>query len=221
MRSASDHGAAPSQRPATGHSGPKRGGTRPISILFFALSLAGLLAASPAHGNPHVWVDYRITLAFEDGRLSGLSPTWRFDAIYSSHAIRTHDVDRNGVLDPGEVEALRAARFEPLARFGYHVHIWSGEAKLEGHDVSRFDAWIEDARLLVEFLLPVVPPVDPMAGPVTVSLRDEENVVDFRALEPDYLLVSGEAPSECRFRTGRGSGPQAGHRRPVTVSCRR
>ena len=184
-----------------------------------AAVLALSLAATPALANPHVWVEARITFELEDHRVERLAFAWRFDDFFSSHAIRTHDLDGDGALGPEEMRALRADSFDPLARFDYHVHAWVGGARREGHEVDRFSARVEDERLVFEFSVPVTPPADPGEGPVVVSLFDGENEVDFRFAESNFLLVDGEVKSGCRFRVARGRGAQSGHPRPVTLTC--
>ena len=114
---------------------------------------------------------------------------------------------------------LRKGAFDPLAEFDYHVHVWVGGEKLEGHAVDQFTARTEESGLVFEFSLPVAPSVDPNVEPVTVSVLDGSNVVDFRFAESDFLLVRGEIQESCRFRVARGSGEQAGHPQTATLFC--
>ena len=184
-----------------------------------ALLLALSLAASQARANPHVWVESGMTFELGDRSVEGVTFAWRFDDYYSSHAIRIYDIDRNGALGDAELGALRTGAFDPLAQFGYYVHVWARGARLEGQAVDRFTARIEDRRLVFEFSVPVAPPVDPVVDPLTVSLFDESNAVDFRFMESGFLLVRGELHEDCRFRVARGQGEQEGHPRTVTLAC--
>ena len=177
------------------------------------------LATTPALANPHVWVEARITFELEEHRVGGLRFEWRFDDYYSSHAIRTHDLDADGALEPEEIRALRMDSFDPLARFDYYVHLWVGNERREGHEVDRFSAKVEDKRLVYELSVSVTPPADPREGPVIVSLFDGENAVDFRFAESEFLLADGEVKAGCKFRIARGRGAQSGHPRPVTLEC--
>ncbi len=178
-----------------------------------------VLAATEALANPHVWVETRITFELEDHRVDGLTFEWRFDDYFSSHAVRTHDLDGDGALGPEEVRALRTDSFDPLARFDHYVHVWVGGGRRDGHEVARFSARVEDKRLVYEFSIPVTPPAGPDEAPVIVSLLDRENAVDFRFAESDFVLADGEVRADCRFRIARGRGEQSGHPRPVTLEC--
>ena len=183
------------------------------------LLLALLLAVAQAHANPHVWVEAVTTFEFANDRVRGFTFMWRFDEYYSSHTIRSYDRDGDGALRAAETEALRAETFDPLARFDYYVHVWAEGGRREGHDIDRFAARIEDKRLVVEFSIPVAPPADPRESALVVSLFDPKNVVDFRFVESDFLLVDGAVTPGCKFRIARGKGDQSGHPRPVTLVC--
>ena len=187
---------------------------------FLSAAVAALsLAAPPVLANPHVWVEARITFEFDDHRVEGLRFTWRFDDFFSSHAIRTYDLDGDGALGPEEVRALRADAFDPLSRFDYFAHVWVGEERRERHEVDRFTARVEDKRLVYEFSIPVTPPANLDERPVVVSLFDGAYEVDFQFAEPNFLFAVGEVKPGCKFRTAPGRGEQSGHPRPVTLTC--
>ena len=190
-----------------------------LRIWALALALTPLLAATEARANPDVWVETTITVAFDDQRVGGLDFSWAFDDFYSAHTIQTYDLDRDGTLNPLEVRNLRSETFDPLSPADYFVHIWSGEEQYDGIDVDRFAARIEQARLVYEFTVGVTPPLDPKAKPVSVSLFDRENFVDFSFSDSPFLLVSGEMAPGCKFRIARGKGAQSGHPQPVTLAC--
>ena len=183
------------------------------------VALTLTLAATEARANPDVWVETTITVAFDEQRVSGLDLSWTFDNFYSAHTIQTYDLDGDGTLNSLEVRTLRAETFDPLSPADYFVHIWSGEEKQDGFDVDRFTARVEQAQLVYEFSLGLVPPLDPKAEPVIVSLFDREIFVNFSFSDSAFLLVSGEMAPGCKFRVARGTGAQSGHPQPVTLAC--
>ncbi|MDE0202325.1 MAG: DUF1007 family protein [Rhodospirillaceae bacterium] len=190
-----------------------------VGLWALVVALTVSLAATEARANPDVWVETKITVAFDEQRVSGLDFLWVFDDFYSAHTIQTYDLDGDGTLNPLEVRSLRAETFDPLSPADYFVHIWSGEKKQGGFDVDRFAARIEQARLVYEFSLGLTPPLDPKAKSVSVSLFDRENFVDFSFSDSPFLLVSGEMAPGCKFRIARGAGAQSGHPQPVTLAC--
>lgn len=190
-----------------------------VKAVLTALLLALTLAPPQARANPHVWVEARVTFEFRDHRVTGLTFVWRFDDYYSSHTIRSHDRNGDGVFTRPEMRALRADTFDPLVGSDYHVHVWAEGGKRVGHEIDRFTARIEEKRLVIEFSLPVTPPADPSKDPVSVSLFDPKNAVDFGFAPSGFLGVMGGLNPSCKFRVARGKGEQSGHPRPVTLRC--
>ena len=190
-----------------------------LSASLTAVLLALSLAATHARANPHVWIEAGMTFGLREHRVTGLTFAWRFDDYYSSHTIRTYDVDGDGSFAPVETRALRTDTFDPLARFDYHVHVWVDGERRKGHEIDRFAARIEERRLVIEFSVPVSPPADPSKGPMTVSLFDDRHEVDIRLAKSRFLLVDGEVEAGCKFRVARGRGEQSDHPQPVTLKC--
>ena len=190
-----------------------------LRLWALVVALTVSLAPAEARANPDVWVETTIAVAFDDQRVSGLEFSWNFDDFYSSRTIQTYDLDRDGSLNPLEVKNLRAETFDPLSPADYFVHVWSGEEQRQGHDADRFSARIEETKLIYEFSVALTPPLDPKEAPVTVSLFDRDNFVDFNFSDSPFLLVSGEMSPGCSFRVARGKGAQSGHPQPVTLAC--
>ena len=190
-----------------------------VRLWALVVALTMSLAPAEARANPDVWVETTITVAFDDQRVSGLEFSWIFDDFYSARTVQTYDLDRDGAVNPLEVKNLRAETFDPLSPADYFVHIWSGDEKRQGHDADRFSARIEETKLIYEFSVALTPPLDPKEAPVTVSLFDRDNVVDFSFSDSPFLLVSGEMTAGCKFSVARGKGAQSGHPQPVTLAC--
>ena len=118
----------------------------------------------------------------------------------------------------------RCARFAPIRSIRSSgptttCIVWAEGGRRVGHEIDRFTARIEEKRLVIEFSLPVTPPADPSKGPVSVSLFDRKNAVDFGFAPSGFLGVMGELKPGCKFRVARGKGEQSGHPRVVTLTC--
>ena len=171
-----------------------------VSPWALVVALTVSLAAAEARANPDVWVETTITVAFDDQRVSGLEFSWIFDDFYSARTIQIYDLDRDGALNPLEVKNLRAETFDPLSHGRlFRSRLVGRGATRQGHDADRFSARIEETKLIYEFSVALTPPLDPKEAPVTVSLFDRDNVVDFNFSDSAFLLVSGEMTPGCTF----------------------
>ncbi|MCD7060547.1 DUF1007 family protein [Pelagibacterium xiamenense] len=127
---------------------------RGLAVLGLALCCAG---AAQAH--PHVWVDARSTVLFEDGALAGIRHEWTFDPYFSAWAIQGLDTDGDGVLAPAEMQELAEENMVGLAYYEFYTYAGADEEALglQGpHDPSMryeneqttlsYTVWLEQPR---------------------------------------------------------------------------
>lgn len=178
-----------------------------------------VLGSTGALANPDVWVKVGMIYRFENSKVTGITYEWQFDEFFSSRTIGSFDADNDGELEPAEIDLLRAGAFDPLADYGYFVHVWEGGTKRGDPEIEEFTARADDGHLIYRFTVALDPPIDPGAGDVVASLHDESIFVDFEFREEGFLLVQGAMDPGCKFRIARGKGAQSGHRQPVTLNC--
>jgi ABC-type uncharacterized transport system substrate-binding protein len=114
---------------------------------------AALLAFStPASSHPHVWIDVRVEIVFDEtGRLTAVRERWVLDANFTRYDILpAGDADRDGVLDPAEAENAIARYMGWIGYFDYFTRIAL-------------------ARETVDFIEPPAPNVSFLDGHFTVS----------------------------------------------------
>lgn len=115
----------------------------PMSLLSVSAVLA-IAASAPLSAHPHVWVQSRTQFIFESGALSSLRYSWVFDEMYTTNAIEGLDTNKNGILEPSELEELTKVNIEGLKEFDYFT-----TATMAGEAVKFGDA--KDYRMeLVE-----------------------------------------------------------------------
>lgn len=192
---------------------------RTVKILLAAATILLIFGISVARANPDVWVKSGMTYRFEESKITGIIFDWRFDEFFSSRTIATYDVDQSGVLEVGEVDRLRDEAFDPLAQFGYYVHVWVAGEKRQDLVIEKFNARIDGKVLVYQFSVTLMPPADPSVGDIIVSLYDKSIYVDFNFVEKNFILIQGAMKPSCKFKVARGRGAQSGHRQPVTLKC--
>ena len=159
---------------------------------------AGLIAgnAHPAQAHPHVWVDHVTTFVFEDRQLIELRHRWAFDAFFGSFVIETHDLDKNGVFDPEEMAALRAAAFANLDEYSYFTQLRVDGELQPLDDVVAFEARIEDGVLVYDFTLRLPAAIDPAAD-FSVGVYDPEYYVELMLDDDDSVRFAGLPNGAC------------------------
>ena len=171
----------------------------------FAAALAGVFAAAPAVAHPHVWVDAKAEVVFDDkGEIIAIRNIWRFDDAYSAFASQGLDTDRDGKLSVDELKPLADINVESLKDYAYFTFITAGD----GEDVDfakPTEYWQQDdgGRLILFFTLPTKAPVK-AAGSIRLEIYDPTFFVAFRMIDDEGgPVVLDGAPQACATKTFR------------------
>jgi ABC-type uncharacterized transport system substrate-binding protein len=173
-----------------------------------ALVLA--VAADPAAAHPHVWIDARTEVAFDDqGRVTALRVSWRFDEFYSLFAIEGLDKNADGVLEAEELRPLAELNVTSLKEVDYFTHV-----KVNGVDAAFGEArdplsTFQDGILSLEFVIPLQTPVDPRQAVVSLVSYDPTFYIAVEPLLQDPVSFTGSAPPQCRAVEEEGGAGEA------------
>lgn len=164
------------------------------------LAMAGVAATTlPARAHPHVWVDVRNTLLFDDeGRVTGVRAEWLFDALFSAFALSEADADKDGAVSAAELVPLADGYLESLREFDYFMDVSSGGAVIGMEDATGGLAEDRDGRLWFAFTVPFASPVDAMLGDLEVRSYDPTYYVALDMAESDAVALGPRAVQACR-----------------------
>jgi len=121
------------------------GYTFTIIISFFPLFLL-------AH--PHVFIDNRISVIFDDKGLSGFKHEWIFDEMFSSTIIREFDLDADGKFNEKEIKGVVSGAFSNLKEHNYFTDITINGQRFRIKEFEDFHAKIDSGIMVYEFFLP-------------------------------------------------------------------
>ncbi len=103
-----------------------------IAAAMLALGVAGL--AAPASAHPHVFIEARTKILYDNGTFTGVEHRWTFDEFYTQTAIEGLDANKDGVYSREELAELAKVNIEGLKEFSYFTY-----PKLAGKDVTFSD----------------------------------------------------------------------------------
>ncbi|WP_164516453.1 DUF1007 family protein [Minwuia thermotolerans] len=167
-----------------------------------------LLAATAVSAHPHVWVDTRTAFIFDDqGRVSAVRTTWRFDELYSAFAIQGSDADSDGKTSEAELAELAATNVGHLAEWNYFTEVLVGTAEAGLGKVTEFGAEDDDGVLVMWFVLPLEYPVSPADVAVRLRTVDPSYYVAFDTDPAAEVALVGGAPGNCSA-VGMAAGEQ-------------
>jgi ABC-type uncharacterized transport system substrate-binding protein len=164
-------------------------------ILSILIALAALFAAATVSwAHPHAFIVQRIEVVFDDKGLAGVKIRWKFDDMFASMIAEDYDRNRNGRLEPGEVEVVKENAFSNLSQFSYFTFIKINDKPFEVKYIKDFNAHLADNRLVYEFLIPCHVRATDRAKTIAVGTYDPTyyTAIFFAANAP-VSLASAEA----------------------------
>jgi ABC-type uncharacterized transport system substrate-binding protein len=126
----------------------------------------------PLLAHPHVFIDNRISVVFNDKGLAGFRHEWIFDEMFSSTIIREFDLDADGKFNEKEIKGLVKGAFSNLKEYNYFTDIAINGNQFKIKEFKDFHAEIDSGAMIYEFFLPCEVPVSRLIQEVTIAVYD-------------------------------------------------
>ncbi|MBR2197013.1 MAG: DUF1007 family protein [Fibrobacter sp.] len=139
------------------------------------------LCASVAFAHPHVFVDAKVKVLFDESGLTGIQNHWVYDEIYSTATVATVDRDGDGKLSAKESEALKSVVLNEIAKSNYFNYIQAGSNFLVAQAIKDFKASVKNGRLVLDFVVGFVAPVGADYSMLVIVVADPSNYVQVTA----------------------------------------
>lgn len=162
-------------------------------------ALAGLAALLPlpALAHPHIFIDARATISFNDaGQVIGVHNSWTFDEGYSAWAVQGLDSNLDGVVSREELQPLADDNMQGLGEYDYYTFAGEGSDNLQfgygsnpvmdyagGKQTLSFDVAVEPPYLIKQRL--------------ELAINDPEYYVAISFAGADAVQLVN-APANCR-----------------------
>lgn len=156
----------------------------------------GLAAVLPVQAHPHIWVDAKVGLVFNDaGELAGIRHTWTFDEAFSAWAVTGLDVDGDGTVSSEEMADLGADYVSGLSEYDFFTFAGEGDTDFDLHPADAPLMRFADGRVEMVFTL-ALPQPHWVADAFEVSVFDPEWYVALDLVETDPVELVN-APAQC------------------------
>ncbi len=165
-----------------------------------AASLAALAAsASPALAHPHVWIEMRSDVVFNDqGEITAMNLMWTFDDAYAQMALDGLDTNGDGVYSPSELELLTKENIASLKDYEFFtVMRFNGQKQALG-EVTEFGQIWSNEKLQLHMQVPLKVPVDPTKGEFVAKVYDPDFFIALDYAKDDPVTTIGAMPKACQ-----------------------
>ncbi|MDX5349960.1 MAG: DUF1007 family protein [Paracoccaceae bacterium] len=155
--------------------------------------MCGILAAGPALGQPHVWIDTTVEVILNDrNEATGLRIGWTYDELYSLYIIGDMglDPDWDGKLTPEEAARLSGFDMKWDEGFAGDTYALLGEAPLALSGPMEFTAGYAGGRITSTHLRVFEAPVPVAEVPLVIQAYDPGYYVAY-AIPGAAVLTGG------------------------------
>lgn len=122
--------------------------------------------------HPHVFIDNKISVFFDDKGLKGFKHEWVFDEMFSSTIIQEFDLDADGKFDDKEIKEVIKGAFSNLKNHNYFTDITINGNKFKIKEFKDFHAKIDSGAMIYYFFLPCDVPATANDQEVKISVYD-------------------------------------------------
>jgi ABC-type uncharacterized transport system substrate-binding protein len=161
----------------------------------------GLAAAAfPALAHPHVWIEMRSDVVFDDkGQITAMNLMWTFDDGYAQMALDGLDTNGDGVYSPSELDPLTKENIASLKDYGFFtVMRYNGEKQALGEVTEYGQIWSND-KLQLHMRVPLQTPVDPTKGEFVAKVYDPDFFIAMDYAKDEPVTVIGNMPKTCQL----------------------
>lgn len=109
-----------------------------VRLLVVLLGLAVAFAPLTAGAHPHIFIDAKATIVFDDsGRVAGIRHAWTFDEAFSVWQTQGLDTNGDGITSSEEMQELADDNIVGLSEYGFYTFLGEGNETLplvaDGH----------------------------------------------------------------------------------------
>jgi nickel/cobalt exporter len=163
-----------------------------------AIALTAALLASPALAHPHIFIDAKATVVFNDaGQVVAIRNAWTFDEAFSVWQTQGLDTNGDGITSTEEMQELADDNMVGLAEYGFYTFVGEGTEtlQLKAQGEPRFD--FADDRSTLSFSVAPDEPYSIRDG-LELAINDPEYYVAITFAGPSDVTLEN-APAGCAF----------------------
>lgn len=170
-----------------------------------------ILSTVDAFAHPHVWVDSRSKLVFDDqNRISAVSHAWQFDVAFSAFAVHGLDENGDGKFSRQELQPLAEVNVTSLVDFDYFTYLSFGDSAVAFATPVDYHLEFADGQLTLHYVLPLEEPILMDGQDAKLQVYDPAYFVAIEVPESNpFEFVNGgetcemtiERPKQLEFNT--------------------
>ena len=166
------------------------------AVFISAMAVSG----SPASAHPHVWIEMRSDVVFNDqGQITAMNLMWTFDDAYAQMALDGLDTNGDGVYSPSELDPLTRENIASLKDYGFFTVMRFNGQKQPFGEVTEFGQIWSNDKLQLHMQVPLKAPLDPTKGEFVAKIYDPDFFIAMDYAQEEPVSVVGAMPKNCQL----------------------
>jgi ABC-type uncharacterized transport system substrate-binding protein len=166
------------------------------AVFISAMAVSG----SPASAHPHVWIEMRSDVVFNDqGQITAMNLMWTFDDAYAQMALDGLDTNGDGVYSPSELDPLTRENIASLKDYGFFTVMRFNGQKQPFGEVTEFGQIWSNDKLQLHMQVPLKAPLDPTKGEFVAKIYDPDFFIAMDYAREEPVSVVGAMPKNCQL----------------------
>lgn len=150
--------------------------------------------------HPHIFLDYALTLVFNDSGLAGVRVKWIFDEFYSASIMNDFDSNKNRKLEEDELRKIEKESFSNLKNFDYFTYLSTGSVKTGVRDVQDFSAEFNGDCVVFNFFIALEIAAADLPEEMTLALYDATYYTDMAHIKNEPVIFENAENMEASYR---------------------
>ena len=148
---------------------------------FRLLLICCLWGVSLAWAHPHVFVDAKVKVVFDDAGFSAVHNQWFFDELYSAAMVSSVEKKSDGKISNADGARLCHEILDPLKASNYYNYVLLETNFLKIEQISNCGAAFKNNRLVLSFDIKFLKPATADYTMLVVAIADPTNYIQITA----------------------------------------
>lgn len=168
--------------------------SRHVALLFFVA-----LVPLPLSAHPHVFINNRMTIQFDQMALKEVSFQWTFDDMFSNMILTDYKPDENGQFSPKVIKEMKSGAFDNLENYHYFIALAVNGKKVARFKIEKFTPSVVDkTKLVYAFSVPLNVSLTPQQQTVRLTVYDDTYFVAFDLLHMENVSINAGQEVDCK-----------------------
>lgn len=162
-----------------------------------------VLLPIPVFGHPHVFIDARVQLDFNETSLKGFWAEWEFDRLFTSMIVLDFRVPREGEFSREQIRAIEQGAFSNLQYYDYFVFVVHEGKRIPTNRVENFTAFMRNGRIVYRFFVPYEVELSSDYENIRIQMYDHTFFTDIAFHETEPVKSTANSNIEKQFEIRR------------------